>query len=259
MVHEVDYTIEAIRYGTIAQFPLSSLVVGSPDGESVDIAASFWLIRGGSRNVLFDCGFYRQPWIDRYHAMDLIRPDDAVRLAGVDPAQISDIILSHAHFDHTGGIDLFPAATLWIQEEEFAYYSGPAWQEGHLRTGVDSEDILQLVRQNIDGKLILIDGDDREILPGIRIYIGGRHTYASAYICVAANPACVLASDNCYLYRNLETRSPVKTFNISDHAANLQALDRMVALAGAVDRVIPGHDPLVFHRFPTSGRIAKIR
>src|SRR6185369_13986359 len=42
-----DYTIEAIRYGTIRDFPVSELVVGTPESEKVDIAMVVWLIRGG--------------------------------------------------------------------------------------------------------------------------------------------------------------------------------------------------------------------
>jgi glyoxylase-like metal-dependent hydrolase (beta-lactamase superfamily II) len=44
-----------------------------------------------------------------------------------------------------------------------------------------------------------------------------------------------------------------------DAGANVKALDRMVSLAGAPERVVPGHDPLIFKRFPAKGRIAKIR
>jgi hypothetical protein len=33
----------------------------------------------------------------------------------------------------------------------------------------------------------------------------------------------------------------------------------MIGLAGAPERVIPGHDPSQFRRFPTDGRVARIR
>jgi len=254
-----EYTIEAIRYGTIPQFSTSGLVVGAPAGEKLDIALIFWLVRGGNRNILLDTGFHRQQWIDQYKVTDYIRPDEAVRLAGVEPDKITDIILSHAHWDHMGGIDLFPNATVWIQKDEFAYYMGPAWQRGGQHGGIDPEDLMNLLRRNTQGKLRLIDGDDREILPGIRAFTGARHTYASQYIRVEGTPSYVLASDNCYLYRNLETKTPIPTFEASDHEANVKALERMISLAGAPERVIPGHDPLVFTRFPTQGRIAKIK
>ena len=254
-----EYTIEAIRYGTIPQFSTSGLVVGAPAGEKLDIALVFWLVRGGNRNILLDTGFHRQQWIDQYKVTDYIRPDEAVRLAGVEPDEITDIILSHAHWDHMGGIDLFPNATVWIQKDEFAYYMGPAWQRGGQHGGIDPEDLVNLLRRNTQGKLRLIDGDDREILPGIRAFTGARHTYASQYIRVEGTPSYVLASDNCYLYRNLETKTPIPTFEASDHEANVKALERMILLAGAPECVIPGHDPLVFTRFPAQGRIAKIK
>ena len=254
-----DYRIEAIRYATIPDFPVAGLVMGAPEDERMDIAAVFWLIRGDGRVVLFDTGFHREKWFDRFTITGYMRADEALAPLGVSAEDVTDIIISHAHWDHMGGIDLFPNATLWIQQEEFAYYTGPAWQEDGRHGGIDPADIVDLVRRNIAGQVRLIDGDDIEILPGIRVYTGGRHTYASQYIRVDGDPPYVLASDNCYLYRNLRQHAPVATFTTADGSSNLEALDRMVKLAGSADRVVPGHDPSQFMRFPTDGRVARIR
>jgi len=256
---ESDYKIEAIRYGTIVQFPVANLVVGAPENERLDIAMVVWLIRGHGRNILFDSGFYRGTWGERFNVSDFMRPDQAVQLAGVAATEVTDIIISHAHWDHMGGIDLFPNATIWIQKREFEYYVGSAWQEGGRHGGIDIEDIVTLVRHNAAGKVRLIDGDDIEILPGIRVYTGARHTFASQYILVETAPPYVLASDNCYLYRNLESMLPVRTFQPADGPANIASLKRMVSLAGAPERVIPGHDQLQFQRFPAKERIAFIK
>jgi len=254
-----EYSIQAIRYASSPGFPVSGLVIGAPTDEKVDIAMVIWLIRGSGHNILFDSGFHRESWLKYFPMVDFARPDEAVRAAGVKPEEVTDIVISHAHWDHMGGIDLFPKATVWIQKEEFRYYTGEAWQPGGQHGGIDPEDVKELVRVNTEGRLRLIDGDNVEILPGIRAYTGARHTYASQYIRVEGTPTFVLASDNCYLYRNLAEHKASATFSEADQPANIKNQARMVELAGSVDRVIPGHDALQFQRFPTKGRVAKIK
>ena len=253
------WSIDAIRYATIEGFPASGLVMGAPRDERIDIAMVVWLLRDGERTVLFDAGFHRAQWMERFDIVDYMRPDSAVRLAGVTPEAVTDVIVSHAHWDHMGGIDLFPNATLHIQRDELAYYTGPAWQEGGRHGGIDEADIVELVRRNMAGQVRLVDGDDVEVLPGIRAYTGARHTFASQYISVGGDEPFVLASDNCYLYRNLEERAASATFEPSDRDGNLAAQRRMIELAGTAERVVPGHDPAQFELYPSSGRVARIR
>ena len=255
-----DYSIQAIRYASAVNEPVAALVMGAPKDEKIEIAMVFWLIRGGGHNILFDSGFHREVWFKYFpNTTEYMRPDEAVKLAGVQPEDVTDVIISHAHWDHMGGIDLFPKATLWIQKQEFAYYTGDAWQPGGKHGGIDPDDVKALVQLNTEGRLRLVDGDDVEIFPGIRAYTGARHTFASQYIRVDGNPPFVLASDNCYLYRNLAEHKASATFSEADQPANIKNQERMVQLAGSADRVIPGHDALQFQRFPTSGRIARIR
>jgi glyoxylase-like metal-dependent hydrolase (beta-lactamase superfamily II) len=254
-----EYSIEAIRYATVPQFSVAGLVMGAPAAEKLDIAMVVWLIRGGGKTVLFDSGFHREKWFKDFHIVDYLRPDEAVRQAGIDPQDVTDVIVSHAHWDHVGGVDLFPRAVVWIQRDEYAYYTGPAWQPGGRHGGIDPDDLAALLRLNTGGRLRLVEGDDVEILPGIRVYTGARHTYASQFVRVAGTPPFVLASDNCYLYRNLQEHAASATFSEADHAANLGAQERMIALAGSRDRVVPGHDALLFERHPTKGRIARIK
>ena len=254
-----EYSIQAIRYADSPGVPVAELVIGAPKDEKVDIAMVIWLVRGGGRNILFDSGFHRDTFLKEFPAQGFIRPDEAVKLAGVKPEEVTDIVISHAHWDHVGGIDLFPKATVWIQKEEFRYYTGDAWQPGGNHGGIDPEDAKELVRLNTEGRLHLVDGDNVEIFPGIRAYTGARHTYASQYIRVEGNPPYVLASDNCYLYRNLAEHKASATFSDADHAANLKNQARMIELAGSVDRILPGHDAQQFQKFPTEGKVAKIK
>jgi glyoxylase-like metal-dependent hydrolase (beta-lactamase superfamily II) len=255
----IEYSIQAIRYGVSPAIPVGALIVGGPKDEKVDVNFVVWLIRGGGRNVLFDSGFHHERWFKQWNITDYLRPDEAVAQAGVRPEEVTDIVISHAHWDHMGGLDLFPKAVVWIQKDEFRYYTGDAWQAGGRHGGIDPDDVQQLVRLNTDGRVRLVDGDNVEILPGIRVFVGSRHTFASQYLRVDGSKPFVLASDNVYFYRNLSEHKASATFSEADHAANIKAQERMIQLAGSVDRVVPGHDALQFERFPTQGRVANIK
>ena len=111
-----EYSIEAIRYADSPGDSLAELVIGAPKDEKIDTVYALWLIRGGGRNILFDSGFHRQRWFKEWTIKDYLRPDEAVRLAGVKPEDVTDVVISHAHWDHMGGIDLFPHANIWIQK-----------------------------------------------------------------------------------------------------------------------------------------------
>ena len=255
-----SYSIQAIRYAS-APDDVANLVVGAPK-EKITLAMVIWLIRGGGRSILFDSGYHRDTFLKDFPSTEYIRPDEAVKLAGVQPDQITDVVISHAHWDHLGGIDLFTKATVWIQKEEFRYYTGEAWQPGGNHGGIDPADVQELVKLNTEGRVRFVDGDNVEIFPGIQAYTGGHHTYASQYLRVDGNPPFVLASDNVYLYRNLAEHRASATFAKTDEAANIQNQVRMVQLAGgSPDRVIPGHDLAQFGKYPTSadGRVAKIK
>ena len=254
------YEAYAVRFGILPAFSVAGLVSGAERGRTLDIPVMVWLLKGSNgRQVLVDSGFHRQKFLDQWKPRDFRTPAAAVEAAGVKPEAVTDIIISHAHWDHVGGVDLFPKATIWIQREEYRYYTGEAWFARGTHGGVDAEDVQALLKANTEGRLRFVEGDDQEIIPGIRCYTGGRHTFASQYVTArlrdsaasagdaAAAATVVLTSDNVYLYENLETRAAIA--QTLDAASNLKAQDRIRALASNPRLIVPGHDPLVFERF----------
>ena len=243
-----QYEVEAIQYAAIPDFPVADLLEGADKDRKLDIAMMVWLVRGGGHTILVDSGFYRPQFFKNWTVKNFVRPDEAVARAGVKPDEVTDLILTHAHWDHADGADLFPKATVWIQKDEYTYYTGAAWQAGGKHGGIDPDDMAALLRINTQGRLRLVDGD-QEILPGVRVHIGGRHTWQSQYVSLPTRSGpVVLASDNMYLYENLEKHAPIaQTF---DRESNLKAQDQMKALAGANGKIVPGHDPAVMTKFP---------
>jgi glyoxylase-like metal-dependent hydrolase (beta-lactamase superfamily II) len=253
------YEVYAIRYASLPDFPVSDLVSGADRARKLDLAMTIWLVRGGGHNVLVDAGFYHDRFFKDWKVKEFIKPSDALAGLGVKPEDITDVVISHMHWDHADGSDLFPKARIWIQKDELEYYAGEAWETKDTSGGIDPEDVLELVKLNTEGRVGLVHGDAQEILPGLTCYTGGRHTYQSQYVGVkTAGGTVVLASDNMYLYENMEKHVPIA--ETLDAASNLRAQDRMKRMATRPEWVIPGHDPSVFDKFPKIGeRVVKIQ
>jgi glyoxylase-like metal-dependent hydrolase (beta-lactamase superfamily II) len=243
------YDVYAIRYATLKNFPVAGLIAGADRARRMDIAMVVWLIRGNGHNVLFDSGFYREKLVQQWKPADYVKPSEAIGKLNLKAEDITDVIISHMHWDHADGADLFPKAKIWLQRDEYAYYTGDAWQQPRTHGGIEPDDVLAMLKANTEGRAALVNGDDQEILPGIRAYTGGKHTYQSQFISVnTKSGTVVLASDNMYLYENLEKHAPIA--QTLDRDSNLRAQDRMKQLASKPELIVPGHDPAQFEKFP---------
>jgi glyoxylase-like metal-dependent hydrolase (beta-lactamase superfamily II) len=242
----------AVQFGTLADFPVRALLAGSDTARRVDAALMIWpLVAGDGSIVLVDAGFTREAFITQWKPRDYVSPDSALRRAGFDPGRVTDIVITHIHWDHADGVERFPGARVWLQRAEFEHYVGP---DGRALLPAIDRDVAALYRRLADaGRIRLLDGDSAEIRPGVRVYTGGKHTFASQYVSVeTAAGTAIIASDNAYLYENLERGRPIA--QTLDSLSNLRAQRRMLQLAARPGLVVPGHDPAVMTRFPAAGR-----
>lgn len=250
-----------MRFATEASYPTRYLVAGADSTRRSPLAFTVWLIRGGGRTILMDAGFYRDKFVQRWKPDGFVKPSDALAALNVKPEDVTDIVISHIHWDHVDGADLFPRARVWLQREEFEHYTNDTGAV--LDRAIDPEDAKMLASMKAKGRVQLIPGDSTEIIPGITVFTGGKHTFASEFATVHARLAddhegtIVLASDNAYLYENLERHRPIA--QSLDTLSNLRAQARMARLASSPRLIVPGHDVNVFVRFPTPGNgVARI-
>lgn len=256
---KTNYEVYALSYGVFPNYAVSNLIAGADRNRKLDLQMMIWLIKGPGKNILVDTGCYHEKVIQGKNIRNFIKPSETLAKLGMSPGDITDIIISHMHWDHADGMDLFPNARIWIQKDEYVYYIGDAWQPDGRSGGIDPDDVLTLVKLNTEHKVNLVDGDGKEIIDGITVYTGGRHTFASQYVGVrTTSGTIVIASDNMYLYENLEKHLPIaQTF---DADSNLRAQDRMKQIASRPNLIVPGHDPEVFVKFPKPGNgVARIQ
>ena len=246
-----SFEVFTVRYGVSRDFKVSSLAVGADPSRTTDVPFMFWVLKNrGDRNILVDAGCYRGPDFEKWKLSDFIKPSIAIGTVGLQPDQITDIIITHIHWDHMNGVDLFPKARVWIQRDEFDHYVDAGGKPRFDAIG--SDDAAMLMNLQKSGRLTLVDGDALEIIPGITVYTGGKHTYSVQYVGVKTTAGTVVvASDNIYMYENLEKQLPLGL--TEDRDADLRAQARMLKIASSPRLILPGHDPAVFERFPKPG------
>jgi glyoxylase-like metal-dependent hydrolase (beta-lactamase superfamily II) len=259
-----EYEVYAIRFGKAGFIKLSEVAVGASGNDSVGDCYMFWLLKGNGRNILVDAGFLLNENSNRDHfwnTNNYIRPDSALLRVNLSAKDITDIIITHPHWDHLGGIVLFPSAQIWMQTDDYNYFTGTAWQKKGINGGFYKEDVKLIVAKNLEGKLNLIKGDSIEIYPGIRVFIGSKHTWESQYVLVNTNTdKVIIASDNSWYYYNLEHLASIPLKYTFDADAYVRQLSRMRTLQPDVSLIIPGHDAHVFSKFQKVAEdVVKIR
>lgn len=245
------YEVYAIEYGgSDARIPASRVAIGGNPEDSLSFSNYIWFLKGDNgRKILVDVGYERDYSRPLAEGQFFISPDSALKRINVNTDDITDIIITHTHNDHIGGLHLFDNGTIWMQRNEYVYFVGDGWQEGADQRGLNKDDVMKIVRANINGRVRFVDGDSIEIIPGIRVFTGSTHTFESQHLLVDTETEKVmLASDDSWFYYNLDHELSVSL--VRDPDAYIHQLQRMKTLVSNPDLIIPGHDPLVMSRFP---------
>jgi len=106
--------------------------------------------------------------------------DAAIRGAGVDPAAVSKVVVTHMHFDHVGGVLDLPNAKLVVQRGEL----DDSYAQCDLCKASYVESDWKTIKDG--GRLTIIDGD-QEIAPGISVVKTGGHTRAHQIVRFSSN------------------------------------------------------------------------
>jgi glyoxylase-like metal-dependent hydrolase (beta-lactamase superfamily II) len=244
------YDVYAIEYtqGT-NRVPVKTIAINSQSPDTISFSFYFWYLKGDNgKKILVDAGFIMDSTAPNNAYKNYRRPDIALQGLGIKPDEITDIIITHTHYDHIDGIDLFPKATIWMQKNDYDYFVGGAWQKGANNLGLNKRDVLKTVQANLDGRLKLVDGDSLEIIPGIRVFIGSKHTYECQHLLVnTKSEKVMLASDDAWFYYNIKDELSIPL--VFDQQAYIKQIKRMKSLVSNQDLIIPGHDVLVLSKF----------
>lgn len=250
--------IDAIRYARHERSAAENFTAPVDDHDlPMPLDYYVWAIhRDGHPPVIVDTGFGAAAAAAR--GREITRPiRQSLRDAGIDRLGVTDVILTHLHYDHAGGIEDFPNARFHVQDAEMAFATSRHICDAHTRAPFDGEPVAELVKRLYHDHVVFHDGDD-EFAPGISLRLANGHTAGlQVVVCETARGDVVLASDAAHLYANITRHLPFPIFIDEEDYARAQA--RALELAGgSLDHLIPGHDPLVLACFPCENDIARV-
>lgn len=250
------WDVFVVEYARSKDQPVASLIQGAYAEGVMDTPFAFVCAQRRGRSILVDCGFMREgngvAVAEKFGIPRWISPVQMLGEMGVAAGDVTDIVLSHAHFDHMGSIEQFPKARLHIQKREFL-----SWIEllalprqfGFLTNVLDPDDIHSALDAAREHRLMLLDGDTDDVLPGVHARTGEGHTIGQQFVVLETAKGRVVVSGDCvYGSRNLTGTNNDGVYiplgsGIGSVWDQLKSLDRInKEIAGDLDRLVILHD-----------------
>ncbi len=241
------YRVYAVKYAERDARRPEHFLGGDPHDVPMPMDYFVWAIVGDGSTWVVDTGFGADD-AERRRRRLFRSAAEALGLVGVDAGEVADVILTHLHYDHAGGVEHFPTARFHLQDREMAYATGRHMATEVLGHAFTATHVAALVHAVHNRRVVFHAGDD-ELAPGLSVHLIGGHTDGLQVVRVRTeNGWLVLASDATHYYENMESGRPFPI--VFDVGAMVQGYDTLRRLAAPGDAIVPGHDPLVLARYP---------
>ena len=203
-----DYEIHSIETGTFAldggaMFGIVPKTIWNKklhadENNRIDMALRCMLITGNNRNILVDTGIgskFPKKYTEIYEIhQDKINISTSLKKYQLSVNDITDVILTHFHFDHAGGATSFsdgelkpsfPNATYYIQKDNFELANNPSEKD----MGSYRKENFEPLKES--SKLEILKGEG-EIFPNISLFISNGHTIGLQHVKVSAEDKTIV-------------------------------------------------------------------
>ncbi len=248
-----EYEIYALKYA--GPFPRKLAMVLWNEGWDQDIEVNYyiWAIKGkDEETIVVDAGCGTTLAAER-KLRNYVNPAEVLTRIGADATNVTKVILTHMHFDHMGGMEMFPQAfpkaIFYVQKREYDFWvKHPYAKRPPFSRLADPVAIRAMAELEGTERLVLICGDQK-IMPGIEVLFAPGHTIGLQTVPVnTAKGTAIVASDCVHYHRAfLENNTSIL---ITDLIAWIESYDKLRAKAASVDLVFPGHDMAMATNYP---------
>lgn len=261
------WSVWVLEYAVAEEFPMSLAVYGAHNRGTRRAPFSYVVAKRDHQVVLVDVGFgdtARQRAIAEDSAVTNWRdPVTVLAQIGLHPDDVTQVVVTHAHYDHFGNSGAFPNAQFYMSAREVQFWVAELTLPPELRTFVspiDPADLVAAVDLAAQGRLELLSGGAEALFPGLDVLPAwDTHTPGSLYVRVdTVDGSLVFAGDNVYSWDNLEgldgdgVYRPVGLVVGSNIAATRILAEMIQHTDRRVRRIIPIHEDRLRTEYPSA-------
>lgn len=242
------YEIYAVKFAGPVSSSMAMVLWNTEWDKKIERNYYIWFLRGNDEILIVDCGITPSLARDR-QILNYVNPTEILAKFGIEASKVKKLLITHMHFDHISGIELFPSATFYLQEKEFNFWvKDPIAKKPPFLRVSDPVGNAYLAKLEGTGRLVLLSGD-HEVSPGVELLLAPGHTPGLQAISVnTARGKAILGSDSAHIFKNYEEEIP--SCFITDMVAWMRTYDSLKSKVSSPDLLFPGHDIEMSTRYP---------
>ncbi|WP_292189175.1 MBL fold metallo-hydrolase [Mesorhizobium sp.] len=224
--------------------------------DAFDWALNAVVVRSGGQTILIDAGLGLDPELNLPRAGQLIKRLEA---AGIDLGSVTDVVLTHMHMDHVGGLlvdgvkeRLRPDLRIHVAAAEVKFWESPDFSHVSMPPGFP--DALRATakrfRKEYESKLRLFD-DEYEVAPGVVVSRTGGHTPGHSIVRVASGKDRLMFAGDAVFAVGFEHPDWYNGFEHDPEEAARVRAQLLRELAETGELLVATHMP-----FPSVGHVA---
>jgi glyoxylase-like metal-dependent hydrolase (beta-lactamase superfamily II) len=225
--------------------------------DAFDWALNVVVVQSGGQTILIDAGLGLDPNLNLPRAGQLIR---RLAAAGIDLASVTDVVLTHMHMDHVGGLlvdgvkaRLRPDLRIHVAAAEVKFWESPDFSHTSMPAGFP--DALRAAAKRFvneyRGQLRLFE-EEHEVAPGVIVRRTGGHTPGHSVVRLKSGGDRLTFAGDAVFTVGFDHPDWYNGFEHDPEEAARVRLRLLEELASTGEQLVATHLP-----FPSVGRVAR--